>query len=61
MCRDNVGGGFDGVVVEFVCRGSSVIVVVRAEIMHVAEVGYPATCMDVSWVVRRSKSSLTML
>ena len=41
--------------------GSSVIVIVRAEIMIVVEVGYPATCMDVSWVVRRSKSALTAL
>ena len=41
--------------------GSSVIDVVRAEIMHVVEAGYPAACMDVSWVVRRSTSSLTVL
>ena len=41
--------------------GCSVIVVARAEIMPVAEVGYPADCIDVSWVVRRSRTSLTVL
>ena len=41
--------------------GSSVFFVVRAEIMHVVEVGYPAACMDVSWVMRRWRGSLTAL
>jgi len=41
--------------------GSSVIVGVRAEIMHVVEMGYPAACRGVSWVVRRSRSLLTVL
>ena len=59
--REDVGGDFNVVVVEFVCRGCSVIVVARAKIMHVAEVGYSAACMDVSWVVRRSRTSLTVL
>ena len=40
---------------------SSVIVVARAEIMHVVEVGYPAACIYVSWAVRRSRTSLTVL
>jgi hypothetical protein len=34
---------------------------VRAEIMLVVEVGYPAACMDASWVVRRSRTPLTVL
>jgi hypothetical protein len=40
--------------------GFSVIDVVRAEIMPMVEVGYVAACMDVSWVERRSRSSLTV-
>ena len=40
--------------------GFSVINVVRAEIVHVIEVGYPAACIDASWVERRSRSSLTV-
>ena len=41
--------------------GSYVIDVATAEIMYVVEVGYPAACIDVSWVVRRSRTSLTVL
>ena len=40
--------------------GSSVVVVAIVEIMHVAEVGYPASCIEVSCVVRRSRTSLTV-
>ena len=41
--------------------GSSVIVVVRAEIINVVEVGYPAACMDARWVLRRSRTLLIVL
>ena len=41
--------------------GSSVIYVMIAEIMHVVEVGNQTACMDVSWVVGMSRSSLTGL
>ncbi len=42
-------------------RGLSVIDVAIAEIMPAAEVGYLADCIDASWVVRRSRTSLTVL
>ena len=42
-------------------EGSFVIAFTIAEIMLVAEVRYPAACIDVSWVVRRSRTSLTVL
>ena len=41
--------------------GSSVIAFAIAEIMHVAELGYLAACIDVSWVVRRSRTSLIVV
>jgi hypothetical protein len=61
LCRNNRGGGFDGVIVELVVGESSIIVVLRAETMPTGEVGYPAACMDASWLVRMSSSSLTVL
>ena len=40
---------------------SYVIVVAIAEIMHMVKVGYPAACIDASYVVSRSRTLLTVL
>ena len=41
--------------------GTSVMVVLIAEIVHVGEVGHPAASIDSGWEVRRSRTSLTVL